>query len=116
MFFNANYNSCEIFLQKTQASWTQHDYGHSCLFEKPVYNRYLQGLFLGVIKGASPEWWALTHNMHHAKPNVICKDPDVKADPLLIFGDEQMRQVNSFFFLKSLWNLYETIKDLVSVL
>jgi fatty acid desaturase len=56
----------------------------------------MQALFLGAVKGASPEWWALTHNLHHAKPNVVYKDPDVKVDPLLIFGEEQMRKVINF--------------------
>ena len=72
-----------------QAGWTQHDYGHSSLFAKPKMNRRLQGLFLGIIKGGSPEWWSHMHNQHHAKPNVIDKDPDVRMDPLFALGDTQ---------------------------
>jgi fatty acid desaturase 2 (delta-6 desaturase) len=83
---------CQIIAQG-QASWIQHDYGHSSLFAKPKYNRYLQGLFLGWVKGASPEWWTLMHNQHHSKPNVINRDPDVRVDPLLVLGNVQPLRV-----------------------
>jgi fatty acid desaturase 2 (delta-6 desaturase) len=72
-----------------QASWTQHDYGHSSIFSRPSANRRMQGLFLGIIKGGSPEWWSHMHNQHHAKPNVIDKDPDTRTDPLFVLGDTQ---------------------------
>jgi fatty acid desaturase 2 (delta-6 desaturase) len=83
-----------------QASWTQHDYGHSSLFARPDNNRRMQGLFLGIIKGGSPEWWRHMHNQHHGKPNVIEKDPDVRMDPLFALGDTQPIYVGFFRHLE----------------
>jgi len=76
---------CHI-LAQGQADWTEHDYGHSSLFAQPKYNRYLQMFFLGILKGASADWWNFMHNQHHAKPNVIDKDPDVRIDPIFVLG------------------------------
>jgi fatty acid desaturase len=44
-------------------------------------------IFISLIKGASGEWWRFMHNQHHAKPNVIGKDPDVNVDPVFLVGD-----------------------------
>ena len=60
-------------ISQAQSDWAQHDYGHSSLLAKPKYNRYLQMIFLGLIKGASADWWNYMHNQHHAKPNVVIK-------------------------------------------
>lgn len=77
---------CHVIAQ-AQAAWTQHDYGHSSIFAKPKHNQYVQMFFLGLIKGASAEWWTYMHNQHHAKPNVIDTDPDVKLAPVFVLGD-----------------------------
>ncbi len=55
--------------------------------------------FLGVIKGASSEWWRYMHNQHHAKPNVVGKDPDVSLDPVFLLGDTEPIRVrfNTFY-------------------
>jgi fatty acid desaturase 2 (delta-6 desaturase) len=74
---------------QAQAGWTQHDYGHSSVFKRPSIIHRVHALFVGLIKGASPEWWCHMHNQHHAKPNVIDKDPDTRTDPLFVFGDTQ---------------------------
>ena len=58
-------------ISQAQSAWSQHDYGHSSLLAKPKYNRYIQMIFLGVVKGASADWWNYMHNQHHAKPNVL---------------------------------------------
>lgn len=82
-----------LVVAQVQAGWNQHDYGHSSLFGKASWNRHIQGLFIGAIKGASPEWWARTHNMHHAKPNVVNKDPDIIVDPIFVFGTYNIQRV-----------------------
>ena len=88
-----------IHFEKGQASWSQHDFGHSSFLGKPKYNRYLQSIFLGLIKGASSEWWNHMHNQHHAKPNIIRKDPDIRFGALFMLGKTIPREVslNSFF-------------------
>ncbi|GFO18483.1 fatty acid desaturase 2-like [Plakobranchus ocellatus] len=37
--------------------------------------------------GASPSWWNHMHYQHHAKPNVMDKDPDVRLEALFVVGE-----------------------------
>lgn len=78
-----------LLIAQGQSSWVQHDYGHLSVFSKSKFNRYVQIFFIGLIKGASCEWWRYLHNQHHAKPNVIGKDPDVGIDPVFLLGKTQ---------------------------
>lgn len=71
-----------------QTNWAQHDYGHSSFAKKPKVNRFIHLFFIGCIKGASSSWWIHLHNQHHAKPNVINKDPDVRIDPVFVLGNQ----------------------------
>jgi fatty acid desaturase len=50
-------------------------------------NKYIHLFFIGLIKGASSSWWIHLHNQHHAKPNVIDKDPDVRIEPVFVLGN-----------------------------
>lgn len=76
-------------IAKAQAGWNQHDYGHLSVFKNRAMNRYFHLLFIGFVKGASGAWWNHVHNQHHAKPNVIDKDPDIRIDPFFVLGDVQ---------------------------
>lgn len=38
-------------------------------------------------QGASSHWWNFRHFLHHAKPNIIKKDPDVEVANLFVIGD-----------------------------
>jgi len=58
-------------LKKAQTGWSQHDYGHLSVFRSSKMNRFFHLIFIGVIKGASADWWKFLHNRHHAKPNVV---------------------------------------------
>lgn len=49
--------------------------------------------FMGTIKGASSDWWAFMHNLHHAKPNVIDKDPDCRLEPVFVVGETNPKRV-----------------------
>ncbi|KAA0189953.1 Delta-6 fatty acyl desaturase [Fasciolopsis buskii] len=71
-----------------QASWLQHDFGHLSAFESTKVNHFFHELTLGLIKGASCHWWNYMHSQHHAKPNVIDKDPDIRLEPLFVIGNE----------------------------
>ncbi|KAK2165373.1 hypothetical protein LSH36_51g03067 [Paralvinella palmiformis] len=69
-----------------QAGWAQHDYGHVSVFQSNRLNHLVQLILINTIKGASAHWWNYRHNNHHAKPNVLAKDPDVKFIPLFLLG------------------------------
>lgn len=46
------------------------------------------------IQGASANWWNHRHFQHHAKPNVVCKDPDVNMLKVLVLGNVVPVEVN----------------------
>lgn len=84
--------ACNV-IAEAQAGWAQHDYGHSSMLKKPKHNNYAHLFFMGFIKGASADWWTYMHNMHHAKPNVIDKDPDVRLEPFFVVGNVEPKRV-----------------------
>ncbi|XP_078326001.1 acyl-CoA 6-desaturase-like isoform X3 [Crassostrea virginica] len=45
------------------------------------------------VQGASPSWWNHMHYQHHAKPNVMGKDPDVRVDQLFVVGEKMPIEV-----------------------
>jgi len=69
-----------------QAGWLQHDFGHLSVFEKRKMNESAHKLVIMALKGASMTWWKTRHNRHHAKTNVLQKDPDVEVAPIFLFS------------------------------
>lgn len=51
--------------------------------------------FCALSQGASANWWNHRHFQHHAKPNVITKDPDVNMLNAFVVGDVQPLEVNA---------------------
>lgn len=39
------------------------------------------------LQGFSTQWWNFRHNQHHAKTNVLHKDPDVTLAPIFVLGE-----------------------------
>jgi fatty acid desaturase len=48
---------------------------------------------MGLLKGASKNWWNHMHYQHHAKPNVMSKDPDVRLEALFVVGENMPKKV-----------------------
>jgi len=71
---------------EAQVGWNQHDFGHLSVCKTTKWNHALHYFTFGIIKGASPRWWNHLHYQHHAKPNVMNKDPDVRLDALFVVG------------------------------
>nr|WPT09939.1 front end desaturase A [Namalycastis rhodochorde] len=84
--------SCYIIVQ-AQAGWTQHDFGHLSVFPSSRINHYVHIFIMNFTKGASSDWWNHMHYQHHAKPNVMNKDPDVRLDAVFVVGDEMPKVV-----------------------
>ncbi|XP_064620967.1 acyl-CoA Delta-6 desaturase-like [Lineus longissimus] len=74
-------------ISQTQAGWLQHDFGHLSVFKDTKLDHFLHHLTMSFTKGASAKWWNHMHFQHHAKPNVIDKDPDVRLERFLVVGD-----------------------------
>ncbi|XP_022102086.1 fatty acid desaturase 2-like [Acanthaster planci] len=77
-----------LLLAQGQAGWFQHDLGHLTVFKKSRWNHLLHGFILGGLKGSSAHWWNYRHFQHHAKPNIVFKDPDIRMEYLFMLGDK----------------------------
>jgi fatty acid desaturase 2 (delta-6 desaturase) len=75
-------------IAEAQCGWVQHDFGHLSVFKKISWNHLLHQIFIGFTKGASADWWNHMHFQHHAKPNIIDKDPDTRVEPIFVLGDK----------------------------
>ncbi|XP_045072300.1 acyl-CoA Delta-4 desaturase-like [Coregonus clupeaformis] len=82
---------CSLMLatSQSQAGWLQHDFGHLSVCKKSSWNHILHKFVIGHLKGASANWWNHRHFQHHAKPNVLSKDPDVNMLHAFVLGDKQ---------------------------
>ena len=63
----------------TELGMVAHDAGHLQVFRSRQANRRL-GLTVGnALVGMSFGWWVPKHNLHHAHPNEIDRDPDISG-------------------------------------
>ncbi len=70
-------------LLSARTGFLGHDAGHKQIASSAAANRRL-GLLLGdLLLGLSHGWWNAKHNLHHAHPNHVGKDPDVGAGALV---------------------------------
>jgi fatty acid desaturase 2 (delta-6 desaturase) len=78
---------------QAQAGWLQHDFGHLSVFKSSKMNHIFHRIVIGTIKGVSADWWNYRHFQHHAKPNTVKKDPDIRFGSLLVLGKIIPREV-----------------------
>jgi fatty acid desaturase len=72
----------------TQINFLGHDVCHRQVTASPGKSRFL-GLLVGnLMGGLSYGWWVRKHNAHHAHPNDLETDPDVR-DGILVFDATQ---------------------------
>ncbi|MBV1939289.1 acyl-CoA desaturase [Streptomyces sp. BV286] len=72
-----------------------HDAGHAQITGSRPTGRVIGLLHANLLLGMSYGWWNDKHNRHHANPNHVDKDPDVKAD-VLVFTSEQTADRTGF--------------------
>ena len=73
-----------------QIAFVGHDSGHRQLSRRSGPSRLLGLLHANLLNGLSYGWWVDKHNAHHAHPNDLETDPDVRAG-VLIFDVSQTR-------------------------
>jgi len=77
---------------QAQTGWNQHDYGHLSVLKTSKLNHWFHLFTMNFIKGASADWWNHLHYQHHAKPNCLNKDPDVRLDAVFVVGEEMAKR------------------------
>lgn len=80
-------------ITQSQAGWLQHDFGHLSVFKSNKLNHFVQRIIICTLKGVSADWWNYRHFQHHAKPNTIRKDPDIRFGALFVLGKIMPREL-----------------------
>ncbi len=75
----------------TQAGLLSHDIIHRQAFRGRVQNHVFRLAVGNLLLGLSHSWWAVKHNAHHANPNHVDKDPDIKI-PFVVFAADQIKE------------------------
>lgn len=78
---------------EAQSGWIQHDFGHLSVFNSSRLNHWVHQYLMCFTKGASCDWWNHLHYQHHAKPNVLYKDPDVRLEAVFVLGETMPKRV-----------------------
>ncbi len=79
----------------TQLGFLGHDLGHRQVSHSARTSRLLGVVCGNLLTGLSYSWWVAKHNLHHAHPNDLETDPDVRAGAL-VFDEDQADQRRGF--------------------
>lgn len=72
----------------TQAAFLSHDSAHQQVFNTGKRNEWLSLLAGNAVVGLSYGWWTKKHGRHHAHPNTIGKDGDIRAGTLVFVPED----------------------------
>ncbi|BFZ22003.1 hypothetical protein BsWGS_25042 [Bradybaena similaris] len=75
-------------ISQSLAGFAKHDSAHHSVFPDLRRSHLLHHFVGGLLKGTSSHWWNFKHFQHHAKPNVIKKDPDISLSWVFLIGDK----------------------------
>ena len=79
----------------TQLGFLGHDVGHRQVTHSSTRSRFLGLLDANLLSGLSYGWWVRKHNAHHAHPNDLERDPDVRPG-VLVFDSGQATRRRGF--------------------
>jgi fatty acid desaturase 2 (delta-6 desaturase) len=80
----------------THCGFVQHHAGHLAFTGKPQIDYVVQSIFECLLKGGSARWWRNRHNKHHAMPNSIEHDGDLRTTPFFAWDDVLIKKVPTF--------------------
>lgn len=67
-----------------QCGFLGHDAAHRQVFVSKLWNEWTARIVSGAVVGLSYGWWRGKHNLHHANPNQVGRDPDVSSGVLAL--------------------------------
>jgi fatty acid desaturase len=76
-----------------QCGFIQHHSGHLAFSGNPRIDFLIQSLYESLAKGGSGRWWRNRHNKHHAMPNSIEHDGDLRTTPFFAWDDVLIKKV-----------------------
>jgi fatty acid desaturase len=72
----------------TQVAFLSHDGAHRQIFSSGKNNEWFSRIVGCLVVGLSYRWWMNKHSRHHANPNQVGKDDDIKAGALVFTPEE----------------------------
>lgn len=73
--------------------FVQHHAGHLGFTGIPEIDYLVQSIFECILKGGSARWWRNRHNKHHAMPNSIEYDGDLRTTPFFAWDDILIKKI-----------------------
>jgi fatty acid desaturase len=71
----------------TQFGFLGHDAAHRQMFVSAAWNEWTARILSGAGAGLSYGWWRGKHNLHHAAPNQVGRDPDIAAGAVVFTAE-----------------------------
>ncbi|MFC5502054.1 fatty acid desaturase family protein [Lysinimonas soli] len=72
----------------TQTAFLAHDGAHKQIFVSGTRNEWFSRITGNLLVGLSYGWWMNKHSRHHANPNKVDKDGDIKAGALVFTPED----------------------------
>lgn len=79
------------------AGFVQHSFGHTCGTGNRAMDIVIQNFFETFLKGGSSITWRVRHSKHHAMPNNIKYDGDLRTTPFFAWDGVLIRQIPTCF-------------------
>lgn len=79
-----------------RCGWFMHEGGHVSLTGCIWLDHHMQRFFYGFGCGMSAIWWRIQHNKHHATPQKLKHDPDLRTLPLVAFCEEVAKNARGY--------------------
>jgi fatty acid desaturase len=76
-----------------QVMFLGHDAAHRQIFASGAWNEWASLVIANLYAGMSYGWWTHKHSRHHAKPNQIDADPDIKTGALYFHTEDLKKPV-----------------------
>jgi fatty acid desaturase len=89
----------------TQIAFMSHDGAHRQIFESGKANEWASRIVGNLFVGLSYGWWMKKHGAHHAQPNKIGKDGDIKAGAIVFTAQDaqDIHGVRAWFMARQHW-------------
>ncbi|HWH26366.1 MAG TPA: acyl-CoA desaturase [Pseudolysinimonas sp.] len=76
----------------TQTAFLAHDGAHKQIFSSGTRNEWFSRVTGNLFVGLSYGWWMTKHSRHHANPNKIDKDGDIKPGALVFTVEDAVKR------------------------
>src|SRR5699024_8430998 len=76
----------------TQMAFLAHDGAHRQIFTSGTWNEWASRILGNLVVGLSYGWWQRKHSRHHANPNKVDADEDIRPGVLLFTPEDARRR------------------------